>query len=242
MHVDIDAFRRDGYVVIPGVVPEPLLAAADAEIDHLVATDPPPADRTGAHHWFLPPSTLPACHRALTGSPAWELAQSLVVPGELELAFDHVQIALNLPPLLRVPGGPHIDGFGLGGPVPASFTVLAGIFVTDQTEGHCGQVWVWPGSHHDHARLFRERGATVLEDNGGHAGLLEPPLLFGEPVPVYGRRGDLLLASYFLGHNHGGNTTERVRRMLYYRLRRTDHVDRWEDVFRDPMLEIAGTS
>ena len=242
MQVDLDAFRRDGYVVLRDVVPEPLLAAADAEIDHLLATDPPPADRTGAHHWFLPPASIPACERALTVSPAWPLAQSTVAPGALELAFDHVQVALNLPHLRRVPGGPHIDGHGLGQATPASFTVLAGIFVTDQTEGHCGQVWVWPGSHLDHARLFRERGTRVLEDNGGHAGLLDPPVGFGDPVPVHGQRGDLLLASYFLGHNHGGNTSHRVRRMLYYRLRRTDHVDRWEDVFRDPLLEIAGTS
>ncbi|HYD09633.1 MAG TPA: hypothetical protein VEA78_05970, partial [Acidimicrobiales bacterium] len=192
---------------------------------------------------FLPPATIPACHRALTESEAWPLAQSLVQPdGELELAFDHVQIALNLPPLSHVPGGPHIDGFGLGGDAPASFSVLAGIFVTDQVQGLCGQLWVWPGSHLDHARLFRERGTRVLEANGGHATLLDPPMPLGAPVPVHGERGDLLLASYFLGHNHGGNSTDVVRRMLYYRLRRTDHAERWEDVFLDPLLEITGTS
>lgn len=243
--MDLGALRRDGYVVLRGVVPESLLAAADAEIDDLLATDPPPGDRRGAHHWFLPPAAIPACERALTESPAWELARSAVAPGELALAFDHVQIALNLPPLDHIPGGPHIDGHGHGGAMPFSFSLLAGIFVTDQMDGLCGQLWVWPGSHLDHGRLFRERGTRVLEANGGHAGMLDPPVVFGDPVPVHGRRGDLLLASYFLGHNHGGNTSPRVRRMLYYRLRRTDHVDRWEDVFRDPLIEIAeipGTS
>jgi hypothetical protein len=37
-------FGEDGYLVVPGVVPENLLAAVDHEIDALAAADPPPAD------------------------------------------------------------------------------------------------------------------------------------------------------------------------------------------------------
>jgi len=35
-------FAADGFIVVPGVVPEHLLAAADDEIDRVVRRDPPP--------------------------------------------------------------------------------------------------------------------------------------------------------------------------------------------------------
>lgn len=53
------------------------------------------------------------------------------------------------------------------------------------------------------------------------------------------RRGDLLLAHYLLGHNTGGNTTDRVRRIAYYRLGCEDHADRWEDTFLDAFAEYG---
>ena len=53
------------------------------------------------------------------------------------------------------------------------------------------------------------------------------------------RRGDLLLAHFLLGHNSGGNTTDRVRRIAYYRLSCTGHEDRWEDTFLDAFTEYA---
>ncbi len=68
MHISEEALREfgeRGYIVVPRVVDETLLAAADAEIDALLACDPVPPGTVGKHFWFLPPAELPAALAAL---------------------------------------------------------------------------------------------------------------------------------------------------------------------------------
>ena len=158
-------------------------------------------------------------------------------PNTLDHAFDHIQVATTVPPWSHVPGGPHIDGHGLGQDAPASFTMLAGVLLTDQQAPGLGNLWVWPGSHLHHERLFHERGTRVLHQTGGHATLLEPPAALNAPVPITGGRGDLLLAHFLLGHNKGGNTAPHERRTIYYRLAVPGHEDRWEQTFLDVWTE-----
>ena len=231
-------FATDGFLVVRDAVPEPLLAAADAEIDRVVAADPPPDSTIGKHFWFMPPAELPAADAALRESPALALAEQLVAPHRLVHGYGHIQIALNIPPHDHRPGGPHIDGAH----DPRRFhpfTMLVGIFLGDETVVDTGNLWVWPGSHLDHGRLFAQRGVDALRSTGGHSTLLNPPLALQPPVPVLGRRGDVLLAHYLLGHNTGGNLSEHVRRMLYYRLATEDIETRWERTMTDPLLEYA---
>ncbi len=236
---ELRRFGADGYLVLPGVVPEHLLAAVDDEIDELIASDPPPAGTVGKHFWFLPPAELPAADAAFRQSGALAVAQELVFPLELGYAFDHIQIALNYPPQAHRPSGPHLDGHGPGQDPPHSFTMLAGVFLVDEQERQSGNIWVWPGSHLDHQRLFRERGTRALLPVRGHATMLDPPLELSEQAPVMAHRGDLLLAHFLLGHNTGGNTTDRVRRIAYYRLRCEGHRQRWEQTFLDAFSEYA---
>jgi hypothetical protein len=238
---DLLQFARDGYLVVPDVVPEPLLAAADAEVDGLL-DEAPPAEGTGgpgANLWFPARARLPACDRVLRGSAPLAIAEELVAPFRLDHAFDHIQVATTVPPYHHVPGGPHIDGHRPGPDAPASFTLLAGVFLTDELASQAGNLWVWPGSHLDHQRLFLDRGPDALKATGGHATLLHPPLSLGAPVEVKGRRGDLLLAHFLLGHNKGGNTGPQVRRTIYYRLAVPGHAERWASTFLDPWTEYA---
>jgi ectoine hydroxylase-related dioxygenase (phytanoyl-CoA dioxygenase family) len=235
-------FAHTGYLVVPDVVGEALLAAADAEIDALVLREPPPPDTVGKHFWFLSPSRLPAAHAALRDSGALAIAEELVAPDSLALILDHIQVALNIPPYDHRPGGPHIDGHVRQHPgqiAPDSFTLLAGIFLSDETDIDHGSVWVWPGSHLVHQQLFRDRGTDVLMQTGGHITMLRDPPPLPEPVPVFGRRGDLLLAHFLLGHNSGGNLSPTTRRMLYYRLGCPEHAVRWETTFLDAFAEYA---
>lgn len=227
----------DGYLVVPGVVPEELLVGVDREIDTLIASDPPPSGTVGKHFWFLRPERLPSADAALRRSGALDIAHELVAPHALDHGLGHIQVALNIPPFVHRPGGPHIDGHGPGQDPPCSFTMLAGIYLVDELQPHAGNLWVWPGSHLDHQRLFRDRGTRVLMSVGGHALTLDPPPALAEPVPLMARRGDLLLAHFLLGHNTGGNTAERVRRIVYYRLSCEGHKDRWEETFLDPFTE-----
>jgi len=242
MHLSADDLRRfahDGYVVVPGVVAERLLAAADAEIDGLIeAMDPHDGDRgPGPNLWFPPVGRLPRCDDVLRLSSALSIADELVAPHQLEHRFDHIQVATTVPPYDHIPGGPHIDGHRPGQHAPESFTMLAAVFLTDQMAHQSGNLWVWPGSHLAHARLFHERGSTALLQSSGHATLLSPPLALGAPTEVTGRRGDLLLAHFLLGHNKGGNLAAHVRRTIYYRLAVPGHAQRWEQTFLDPWTE-----
>jgi hypothetical protein len=230
-------FAADGYLVFPGAVTEDLLAAADDEIDAVIASDPPPAGTVGPHFYFLSPGRLPAADAALRQSGGLRLAGELVVPHVLEHGLGHIQVALNIPPFPHRPGGPHIDGHRPGQPKPDSFTMLAAVFLVDETEADSGNLWVWPGSHLTHQRLFAERGVGALLPVSGHAGELEPSVAMPEPRPVIARRGDLLLAHFLLGHNIGGNITDRVRRVLYYRLRCGGHDGRWARTFLDAFAE-----
>src|SRR5262249_14561620 len=116
---------------------------------------------------------------------------------------------------------------------PGTFTMLAGIFLTDQVREHAGNLWVWPGSHRATAAFLRAHGPDVLASCAPY-----PPVDLGPSRQVTGRAGDLLLAHYLLGHNMGGNVSDQVREVLYFRLRRTGHRERWHEAVQDPLLEF----
>lgn len=228
------AFAEQGYVVAPQVVPRPLIEAARREIESRLASEPVPAGHAGPYMLFLTDPLPGPLLALLSGSPALKTAESLIEPGKLEPP-DHVQVSLNFPPFLHRPGGPHIDG--LTPPEadgrPGTFTMLAGIFLTDQMGEDMGNLWVWPGSHHAVAAYLRERGPEALLSCAPY-----PPVALSEPRQVTGRAGDLLLAHYMLGHNIGGNRSGVTREAVYFRLRREGHRDRWQDAVRDPLLEF----
>lgn len=235
---DLAQFATDGYLLIPGVVPEDLLERADAEVDGLIEAEAPNGvQEPGQHAWFPTPERLPRCDDVLRRSPALEIAEELVAPARLDHAFDHIQVATTVPRWAHVPGGPHIDGHAPGQDPPHSFTLLAGVPLTDQRRSQAGNLWVWPGSHLHHQRLFHERGSKVLLATGGHSTLLDPPLALSPPVELRAARGDLLLAHFLLGHNKGGNTADPVRRTIYYRLSVPGHAGRWEQTFLDPWTD-----
>ncbi len=233
----VRCFARDGYVVVPGVVPEPCLADADAEIDGIIADAPPPEGKGGPHFYFLPPEQLPAADAALRRSGALTAAEDLMAPHRLDHALGHIQVALNIPPYPHRPGGPHLDGHRPELSAPGSFTMLAAVFLTDESVPDSGNLWAWPGSHLAHQQLFAERGPTVLLATSGHTLSLDKPPPLGDPRPVTARRGDLLLAHFLLGHNIGGNTSPATRRILYYRLSVDSHEQRWSNTFLDAFCE-----
>lgn len=231
-------FVRDGYVVLPNVVPEGLLAKVDAEFSRVLAEHPDAGG--GSHHSaFVPPSTVPACVAAFDESPARSLAERLVEPHPLEHIFDHVQLCTNRPGNRHRPGAPHIDGMGHGPERPETFTMLAGIFLGDESRPNHGNLYVWPGSHLLHASLHRTHGTDVLLPTGGHLGMYDSEIDLGPSHPVYARRGDLLLSHYLTGHNSGGNETDHDRRIVYFRLGTVDHRERWEHAMTDPWHEYA---
>jgi ectoine hydroxylase-related dioxygenase (phytanoyl-CoA dioxygenase family) len=237
------AFGSNGYVVVRDFVVEPLLAELAAEADSLIASKPAPEGKVGFHHYFEDPSSLPVADRVLRESGVLSLAAELVAPFTIDHAFDHIQIATSIHGSDHEPGGGHIDGYGIAGQTePHTFTLLAGIYLDDESQPGRGNIWVWPGSHLGHEQLFRQRGVDVLlgpGSQGGHASLLERPPDFGRGEPVLAKRGDVLLAHYLLAHNQSGNMWNRLRRIAYYRLAAAGHRQRWAATQTDALLEFG---
>jgi Phytanoyl-CoA dioxygenase (PhyH) len=234
-------FARDGYVVLPDVVPSGLIDAARRAISERVSREPPPPGHRGPHFSFVlkDASGLPAALLApLVESDAMPLARSLIGSAQFDEP-DHVQISRIIPPWPHRPGGPHIDGLTPPEPDgrPGTFTVLAGILLTDQTRENAGNLWVWPGSHLDTASYLRAHGPDSLLSCVPY-----PPIELGPPRQVVGRAGDLLLAHYLLGHNMGGNVSDVVREVVYFRLLRAGHRARWREAVQDPLLEFESVS
>ena len=240
---ELERFGTDGYLVVRGVVPEGLLSELDAEVDTLVADAPPPPDKVGFHHYFEDPARLPVASRALREGGVLALAGELVAPLGIDLAFDHIQVATSIHGWDHQPGAGHVDGYGIPGQTePYSFTMLAGVYLGDETEAGRGNLWVWPGSHLVHQRMFAARGADVLMRNpaaAGHPCLLPDPPDVGRGQPVLAQRGDVVLAHYLLAHNQSGNMWNPLRRIVYYRLAADGHRERWRHTFTDALLEYA---
>ena len=233
-------FARDGYVMLRNFIPEELLRDVDREFDEFIAGDPPPADKVGRHDYFVTPDRAPAADAALRDSGARDVAHELVAPRRLDRCLDNIQLGLNYPTMLHRPGGPHLDGHNPDeDDKPNSFTLLAGVFLCDESKLDCGNLYVWPGSHLVHAALFRDRGPDALLATRGHITLVDDPPRLSAPRAIHAQRGDLLLAHFLLGHNWSGNTSDQIRRIVYYRLTCDGHRERWAHTFIDPWAELA---
>lgn len=233
----LEEFGERGFLIVPNVVAAEVVERAHQRIDELIAADPPAEGHVGHHFYFVEAADEPALIAPLmdsgsTGASGFSHAEALVGPDVLAAPWQ-VQVALNIPPNPFSPGRPHIDARNAEPDprvVPNTFTLLAGVFVTDQLTEDSGNLWVWPGTHLTHAEYFRQRGVEAF--------CAYPDIELPEPEQVKARAGDLLLAHYLLGHNIGGNfASEATRRMLYYRVSARGHFDRPERILTEPWYE-----
>jgi hypothetical protein len=226
-------FGLKGYLILPQVVPPDGVAKANEEVDRIVAASPPPQGHVGQHFYWPTTEESPSLYELVRDGGIAELGNELVSPNRVGIAFRQTQIALNIPVFRHRPGGPHLDGYADDRPVPATFSMLAAVLLTDQDRENCGNLWVWPGTHRAHAAYFRERGPDAFNEVKGY-----PPITWPEPVQILGQAGDVLLAHYLLGHNIGGNyKSGETRRALYWRLCVEGHGDRWRQCLQDEFLE-----
>jgi hypothetical protein len=158
------SFAERGFVVIPGLVPRDLIEAATKCVDALIEREPPPPDRRGPHFYWRNELAAPDPLLSLVaGGMVRNAAEAMIKPLEL-LMPTQAQVSLNIPPYDHRPGGPHLDGLTPAEPTgrPGTFSLLAGIFLTDQRSPNMGNLWVWPGSHLVCASYLREHGADAL--------------------------------------------------------------------------------
>jgi hypothetical protein len=207
---------------------------AVARIEQLLQERPVPAGHAGHHFFFEPAEAEPLLMAMLTQTSAWELAAELVAPLEL-VARPQVQVALNFLPYDHRPGRGHIDGITPpdSDGRPGTFTLPAGIVLTDQTCDDMGNLTVWLGTHVRTAEYLQAQGADSILATGGH-----PPVEHDEPVQIHAAAGDLLLASYLLSHNTGRNVSDVIRKTLYYRLHVNGHQQHWREAVTDALAEF----
>jgi hypothetical protein len=231
---ELRSFAARGFLTAPKIASPDLIAAAMARVDRLIAEAPPPADRRGFHfYWIDDLADDDPLFKLLRKSVAWDIAASLVAPLALRRPRQ-AQVSLNIPISHHRPGGPHIDGLTPPEPSgrPGTFTLLAGLFLTDQMSPDMGNLWVWPGSHHQAAAYLRDHGPEAILD------IAHPTFPMSPPEQVLGRAGDVLLSHYLLGHNMGGNSSPHVRRVVYFRLQTEGHASRWRECVQYPWTEF----
>jgi hypothetical protein len=225
-------FAERGFVLLRQVVPPEAVSAASLAIDEMTKREPPGAEVRGPFNYFRTPAEAPQVAALFAGGPAFGLAEELTGAGTLEVP-GQAQVALNIPPFGHRPGMHHIDGFPPEADGrPGTFTMLAGVLMSDQRDQDGGNLWVWPGTHLTHASYFAEHGPEAFFAAGGY-----PPIRLPEPEQITGQAGDLLLAHFLLGHNIGGNTSSAVRRAVYFRVKRHGHDPRWREFLTDPWLD-----
>ncbi|MGW4891065.1 phytanoyl-CoA dioxygenase family protein [Kitasatospora sp. NPDC004240] len=232
-------FHRDGYIVLS----DHLTPHQTADWRRLVARNleqqPPEPGRTGPYFLWPRLADDPELQELYRGSGVGESVRSFL-RDSLDLPAPEVaQIALTLPPHPHHPGAPHIDGLT---PTeddgrPGTFTVLAGLLLTDQQEQDRGNLWVWPGTHLIAGTWLRDHGADALRDAVPY-----PPVDLPKPLQVAGSAGSLVLMHYLLAHNiggHFGTSQDERRETVYFRLHATGHRERWRDIVTQPLLEFA---
>ncbi|MGW3228741.1 phytanoyl-CoA dioxygenase family protein [Kitasatospora sp. NPDC001095] len=235
-------FRRDGYCVVPDVLTAGQVSSWRSVLRRRLSAQPPEPDRTGPY-FLWPALATDAELRALyEDSDVADTIRPFLRPGLGFPTPDVAQLAFTLPPHPHHPGAPHIDGLT---PTeddgrPGTFTVLAGLLLTDQSLRDRGNLWVWPGTHLRTGAWLREHGADALR-----GAVPYPPVDLPEPLQVTGPVGSLVLVHYLLAHNiggHFGTASDERRETVYFRLRADGHRERWREAVADPLLEFTAPS
>jgi len=232
------SFYRDGFLRLPGAVPQELVDEARRAINASLGDrgiDPAQLTTFRAQSYCPELQSASIITDLLNTSSVWSSAESAIAPGQIRPVTSG-QIALRFPSTepLRPPH-PHIDGmYTPSNSVPkgtiSNFTALVGVVLSDIPRADMGNLTVWPGSHLQYEQYFRDRGPQALLEGMPNVALLEPVQLTGEP-------GDAVLCHYQLGHGIAGNSSPDIRYAIYFRLSHVDHdAIHWEcmtDIWRE---------
>ena len=222
------ALLRDGYSLLPGLVPKRLVEAANDAIQDDLARNFDP----GLQLQYDCQSYCPN----VRGSDAIRaLLENATVTSRIDAAVEYANLIVG-PPQIAIrrarnspalsPPEPHIDGVAtaLNGIVSnelLTFTLLVGVFISDVAQDYAGNFTVWPSSHLRIERYFRERGHQAMLDG-------VPQIPLGEPHQIRATAGDVILCHYQLAHAAAVNLTARDRIAVYFRLSLADLAEhRW---------------
>jgi ectoine hydroxylase-related dioxygenase (phytanoyl-CoA dioxygenase family) len=240
-HAQKRDFHDNGYVRVPGVIPRVMVNAALRAINHSVGNGMNVADMTTFRAQSYCPDIkgTTVIGDLFNATPAKALAESVIGEGKIR-PIRGGQVALRFPTMEDPPkkSRPHIDGMysptnGVKEGTIANFTGLCGVLLSDLPEGNAGNFTVWPGTHREHERYFRERGPQSLLEG-------MPKIPYGDGVPVTGQAGDIVFAHYLLAHGISPNLSPHVRYAIFFRMTHVDHeTQKWESM-TDMWLQWPG--
>ena len=240
-HAQRKAIFENGFVRVPGVVPRVMVDAALRAINASVGQGMNVEEMTTFRsQTFCPEITrTPPITDLLNRTPAWELAESAIGPGQIQ-PVGYGQIGLRFPGLQDPPGPPrpHLDGMysphnGVPKGTIQNFTMLVAVFLSDVPQPYSGNFTVWPGTHHLYEAYFREHGSDALLN-----GMPEVPM--PEPLQITAQAGDIVLCHYQVAHCAAPNVSPHTRYGIFYRLKHVDHDSQMRECMTDLWREWAG--
>ena len=145
---------KNGFVKVPGVVPQVMVEAALRGINNSVGegmnADEMTTFRSRSYCPELQGSSI--ITDLLNRTPAWELAESAIGVGKI-IRPKGGQIALRFPSVQDPPPKPggHLDGMhsphnGVPKGVIRNFTMLVGVYLNHVPQPYSGNFTVWPGN------------------------------------------------------------------------------------------------
>ncbi|TLS50875.1 phytanoyl-CoA dioxygenase family protein [Paenibacillus antri] len=233
---------EQGYVQIPGGVPQELVHDALKAINHSLGQGVP-AEKIATYRAqsFVPElQSDPAITNLLYRSSAMDVLRSVIDVDRIHPVRSG-QVALRFPIAESTPrpAHPHIDGMyspsnGVREGTISNFTALVGVLLSDLPNPNAGNFTVWPGTHRQFGEYFRRHGAEALLD-----GL--PPIEMPEPVQITGKAGDLILAHYTLAHGITMNVSPHIRYAVFFRIKHTEiDESNWQASMQDIWLHWPG--
>ena len=238
-------FYENGYITIPGVVPQLMVDAARQAINHsigYVGMNEADLERFRAQSYCGEIREAPQIVDLFSKTPIRQIAESLMGEGNIQTPSSG-QIALRFPgPLHTDPNEPsgHLDGLGSGqngmakGVYRRGFTALAVVYLADVPEPYSGNFTVWPKSHSFFAEYFKKEGHEILAN-----GMPRPELPEGGKQ-IVGKAGDVVLTHHQLVHTAAPNAAADIRYAAIFRLRHVDVEENGYDAYTDIWKEWPG--
>ncbi|EFH83839.1 phytanoyl-CoA dioxygenase family protein [Ktedonobacter racemifer] len=222
------ALYEQGYVALPGIVPQELVEKALHAINASLGSegmDPQRLPILRAQTYCPEITASPEITNLLTESPLWSLSESVIGQGSI-LPVKSGQIALRFPAPgpARLPR-PHLDGMyspnnGVKEGAIDNFTALIGVFLSAIPHDFMGNLAVWPGTHRLFEDYFRKHTPQSLLKGLPEVNLPELQQITAQP-------GDAVLCHYQLGHGITINTSPYIRYAIFFRLRHVNH-EQWQ--------------
>jgi hypothetical protein len=200
--IDVESFMENGYVRVPGAVPQPLARQIGEQAAHLVGASSGAPWRLGlASVYDLPvlvdaiTPAVRAAFDALIGAERWHVSATWGFPARFPGASDTLW---------------HIDGDWFTHHVTSSEQVLTPIFLWSDVGIDDSPTLLAVGSHVDVTRLLAEHEPEGV--SGAHIGqVVDSTVARHEVAAATGEAGDLIVCHPFLAHtiNPAGPTRPR---------------------------------